>query len=556
MLLIQDFYQPLTFTPKIIFTNPQTQAVLTISSQIVATQDFVTQEVSSHINNNSAHSALFEEKINKNGTTDIEALLKYASTLDPTDENHIPNKKYTDNSIKSAITGIKTPACVNEGSVDTSENPTLILKVSNTSVNILATAAKYVCTYSDRISETVNTDFTISNNINEGLNNFIKIKDSNPVAINSPQVGKDIWVDFRRGDATDNYQLHTPTVIGSPSFTGNKFNSNGNTGISYPVAPLGTGAWCIVGKFKSTSATVMQTLYCQVGTYPFQLFKTTANKLQLYLSSNNTAYNISNAILGTKSDWGTTTEYWIKTYFTGSAYKVDWSTDSTNGIDGTWTNDITVTSSVSVYQNTSAIYFGIYNTTQYPLLGTIGVIRVLIGGSAIFQKYIIATDNVYPTSAKYFDGCYITHIGVEPIKTYKMVSGTAIETQFVKLGYAIVAAGIMATPITNPYNQNGYDINVKSSTNLMVIDFTKGISKAWNTEHIAFVDGWVRVSVGCRYGGAGYLLIEGNSVFYVVCDNANVTNYGMYFVGKGQTYKGAGGEYNQSLTFYPSKGGY
>lgn len=43
--LDSGLFQPLTFTPKIIYTNPVTQAVLTPSSQIIATQTFVTQQI-------------------------------------------------------------------------------------------------------------------------------------------------------------------------------------------------------------------------------------------------------------------------------------------------------------------------------------------------------------------------------------------------------------------------------------------------------------------------------------------------------------------------------
>lgn len=45
--LASGLYQPLTFTPKIIYTNPQTQAVLTPSSQVIPT----TSEVNNMINN-------------------------------------------------------------------------------------------------------------------------------------------------------------------------------------------------------------------------------------------------------------------------------------------------------------------------------------------------------------------------------------------------------------------------------------------------------------------------------------------------------------------------
>ena len=57
--LDSGLYQPLTFTPKIIFTNPQTQAVLTVSSQILATHEFV--ENLPHYTAPDAHKSLFDE---------------------------------------------------------------------------------------------------------------------------------------------------------------------------------------------------------------------------------------------------------------------------------------------------------------------------------------------------------------------------------------------------------------------------------------------------------------------------------------------------------------
>ena len=62
--LDSGLYQPLTFTPKIIFTNPQTQAVLTVSSQIIATQNFVSEQISDliggHTTDPDAHLGKFE----------------------------------------------------------------------------------------------------------------------------------------------------------------------------------------------------------------------------------------------------------------------------------------------------------------------------------------------------------------------------------------------------------------------------------------------------------------------------------------------------------------
>jgi phage-related tail fiber protein len=94
--LDSGLYQPLTFTPKIIFTNPQTQAVLTVSSQIIATQNFVNQEITNHTNYLQAHTELLSEKVNKDGSIDFTGLQKYATDLTHTDDKHLIHKKYAD----------------------------------------------------------------------------------------------------------------------------------------------------------------------------------------------------------------------------------------------------------------------------------------------------------------------------------------------------------------------------------------------------------------------------------------------------------------------------
>lgn len=57
-------YQPLTLTPKIIYTNPQSQAVLSVASQIIATQTFVTENITAvidgHTTDPNAHKEKFE----------------------------------------------------------------------------------------------------------------------------------------------------------------------------------------------------------------------------------------------------------------------------------------------------------------------------------------------------------------------------------------------------------------------------------------------------------------------------------------------------------------
>ena len=131
--LDSGLYQPLTFTPKIIYTNPLTQAVLTPSSQIIATQTFVTQEITSlseqvnedlsgHIIDPNAHSLIFAEKSNI---------------------NHFHDDRYyteteTDNIIERLFPLYAKPLAVLNGNTNSSTGfPNIINKISDTEVSFL-----------------------------------------------------------------------------------------------------------------------------------------------------------------------------------------------------------------------------------------------------------------------------------------------------------------------------------------------------------------------------------------------------------------------------------
>ena len=131
--LESGLYQPLTFTPKIIYTNPLTQAVLTPSSQIIATQTFVTQEITSlseqvnedlsgHIIDPNAHSLIFAEKSNI---------------------NHFHDDRYyteteTDNIIERLFPLYAKPLAVLNGNTNSSTGfPNIINKISDTEVSFL-----------------------------------------------------------------------------------------------------------------------------------------------------------------------------------------------------------------------------------------------------------------------------------------------------------------------------------------------------------------------------------------------------------------------------------
>ena len=238
-------------------------------------------------------------------------------------------------------------------------------------------------------------------------------------------LGPNLYIPFTGGTAADPIGVYTLTTIGSPTYTGDKFNSNGNSGLSYNITSLGSGAWCIQGLFKSTNTTTYQT-FVDANEVRVGVLKNTNNKLEVYLSSNGTSSNIANGTQGSKSDWGTGTEYYIRLRFTGTHYYIDWSTDGTN-----WTNDIDITSSASIFSPMTGLRFGILGANSTPLIGTMDDLYVTIGSATTITDY--PTLNINSGGAKpilHADGTRVT-----PANPAYFVANCPIEFWYDGTGY-------------------------------------------------------------------------------------------------------------------------
>ena len=75
-------------------------------------------------------------------------------------------------------------------------------------------------TYADGSQEVLTSLPDITGLSVDGTYTVLKEKGQNPTSVATPDYGKDLFVDFSQGNANDNYVLHTPTVVGSPTFTG------------------------------------------------------------------------------------------------------------------------------------------------------------------------------------------------------------------------------------------------------------------------------------------------------------------------------------------------
>ena len=104
----------------------------------------------------------------------------------------------------------------------------------------------------------------------------------------------------------------------------------------------------------------------------------TSKQVRFYLSSNGTSWDIADRVLSTQTVADNTT-YYAKVYFTGTAYKVDLSTDGEN-----YTNYITVTSSTAMYKP-SWIDFGVWYDN--------GAFYNAFAGSIDFNYFKLIQDN-------------------------------------------------------------------------------------------------------------------------------------------------------------------
>ena len=90
----------------------------------------------------------------------------------------------------------------------------------------------------------------------------------------------------------------------------------------------------------------------------------------------------------------------------------------------------------------------------------------------------VTQGKTFPTSPTNGDYHCLTATGLQ---TYKRVSGAWVGTQYVPLGTATVAGGVISAVSTNGYNRNGYDTAEVSFQSNKYIDLTLGASGATYT---------------------------------------------------------------------------
>ena len=198
--LASGVYQPLTFTPKIIYSNPLIQAVLTPTSQTIPTTGEVTTLIETAIAEYVPETIYTDPIKNIDGTISLEidsslkvennklgvaSVISCSAPLSKTGNNisiDIDSSLKVQNNKLGAIDQLNK-FCVNRGNIDATGNSDLLAYSSTIlSFKVGGSYPDLILTYADRTQETLTSLNNITGFLTNGTYTIIKEKGLNPVA--------------------------------------------------------------------------------------------------------------------------------------------------------------------------------------------------------------------------------------------------------------------------------------------------------------------------------------------------------------------------------------
>jgi hypothetical protein len=324
-------------------------------------------------------------------------------------------------------------------------------------------------------------------------------------------------------DPTDAYG-NDVTVIGSPTYTGGKFNSNGTTGVKYAFPTLGTGSWTIEGRFVTSATGTKQQLFTSKEIYEgsgaIELYLDDTNKLKTSIYGQAGSFLVSNGA-GSKSNFVNSTAYHFCMMYDGSKYRIF--------VDGNL--DYILTSSVSVISNITALLFGIYgNEVAYPLIGTMDDVRVSVGQLRYAVGDTLGTNYFTPPAIGTLTPYHLSTSSMIPVMTsdttpsgvasassiyagnqqaWKAMNGTNLDINDCWISAAGYTSGWLQYKFTSPKIAGGYSLTSRlaGSTWNMCKDWTL---QASNTG--AFIG--EQVTLDTRVGETSWGLDETRNFYF------------------------------------------
>ena len=517
--LASGVYQPLTFTPKIIYTNPQTQAVLTPTSQTVPTTseviNLITENVPETIctlpvkNTNGTISLEFDTTlkllsnklsvelsniIKTDGTNKATSLLAYAAVVSASADLDIPSFK----NVKDYITGLNylkkdgtvtATSLLSYASSVTASADLSIPSYKNVKdyiagLNYLkkdgTVTATSLLSYAAVVSASADLDIPSYKNVKDYVTNSLPNLSTKccPNSGNLNNGDADLLsytgttVSFKVGGSYSNLTLtyadksqEVLTSLASITDIRTKVSNslpiltaNSSNGITLTATTEAEPAW----NSADNSVTTRYRSSTATGSLKFHKNTGTFGKILGYAITGN--YEPALLLRSPKS--------WVLK-------------DASGNIIDTRTNEIGwTTSQRRIYMlptpvDTNEFFLDsiVNNGTDYLTVNEVEILVenasgtvLLDGGYTILKEAgsnpisVISTKisqgKTFPTAP--IDGCYhcLTAMG---LKTYKYVGGAWVETQYVILGTVTVANSIITAVTTSPFNQNGYDVTTQTA---------------------------------------------------------------------------------------------
>lgn len=348
------------------------------------------------------YSPYFASSINANNQ-------KLINLTDPVNPQDGCTKAYADTLLTATVPNYVPRQCTNSGLLDSSGQPAALTTGTGLTPGIQAATVNLKGnSYGPFTSFVLSSNFNIPKNAPANRQSTIVLLNGSTgtpatdaakwdYACQRRQRGrvfditKNLLVDFKDGTPNDKYG-NAVTVIGTPVYTSNKFSSVGTSGLKYNIPTLGQRGWCVelTRSFLSTSNLEVILSTKGLNGYGLVLRRNAANKLELFLSTNGSSWDLANgtgAGLGTKNNYAINTNYDIVIeYIEGTGYRVY--------VDGAV--EISISSQSALFSAITALIFGLkYDEVSNPMQGSMTDLRVTLGnnryGATGFTPHTVGT---------------------------------------------------------------------------------------------------------------------------------------------------------------------
>ena len=465
--LASGLYQPLTFTPKIIYTNPQNQAILTPTSQTVPTTGEVTTLIQEGISE-SLDGINYRDPI-KN--VDGEISLDFDDTL-----------KLTAGKLGVAKASSNTNFCINSGNT-TSGNADLLSYAGTTlSFKVGEPYPSALFTYADNSQE-------ISTNI-ASITDFIKKYKNIATGANAISGGE-----------------YSGTTLKAKAFDGVLTGADFWGSIQQGASGIGTA---YLGQKNLTNRVKKIKYWNYYNTADGNIYSTSSVKVQFSTDNGITWLDIA-TFNSLKTTNGATNEFILPNYNFTNNHQVR----------------VLANATVNNYWLIQELQFFVEDENGTVYIDETLTILKEKDQIPVLTSSAVTQGKIFPNSPAVGDYHCLTATGLQ---TYKYNASLLkwIETQYVSMGAVSVVGGLITNVSTNSYNQNGYDIdinsyfakggnNISSILSLIAPDMSRVIGLGGSTNVTITKPGWVFVA-GRTSSSGMYLLVNGS----VVCQTLGI----------------------------------